>query len=396
MVGRRRGSLNRRVREVGCDPSSPDPHCRGLTRGSPSPTAPHFRRPPPSPGLRQRHRRSPSPMPLSSPDPEGFSSSEDGDATVAAVTLSEKEDHSDLEVALTDSPRFPRSSSFPELGGMKEGLTAAASSGSSTISPTTAVLLCQNAIVSGGLEDGRLILARSDSVCSISSPSLGGTPEVSDSVRMEVVGGDGGQEGAELAIAPVSLPCSSLPQLCASLVGVDAGGCSVAVGDYRNTTVTGVEAQCTDRTTVHLPHFSLAHDIAVDVGRRKMSAVVQSNDRDKGSLSHAVQTWVDGNNLRQVHSLRQVDGSNLHVVDGPPFASSSPLLDGSVGCAGIGGGSVSEEVRVASVAKEALRSQPTDGLRQPPSSSTVPESGAKGGVGMDGNSGCRSYAHVVQ
>ncbi|GAB2281339.1 hypothetical protein Dimus_015935 [Dionaea muscipula] len=48
------------------------------------------------------------------------------------------------------------------------------------------------------------------------------------------------------------------------------------------------------------------------------------------------------------------------------------------------GGSVSEEVRVTSVARETLRSQPTDGLRQSPSPPAVPESGVEGGVGMGG------------
>ncbi|GAB2286634.1 hypothetical protein Dimus_021028 [Dionaea muscipula] len=71
----------------------------------------------------------------------------------------------------------------------------------------------------------------------------------------------------------------------------------------------------------------------------------------------------------------------------------------------VGGGSVSEEVRVASAAREALRSQPTDGLRQPPSSPAVPESGVSpvvpvssvdGVGGQDDSRGSRSYAQAVQ
>ncbi|GAB2302929.1 hypothetical protein Dimus_036922, partial [Dionaea muscipula] len=55
-----------------------------------------------------------------------------------------------------------------------------------------------------------------------------------------------------------------------------------------------------------------------------------------------------------------------------------PILPLSCGMVGRGdGASVSEEVRGAPVAREALRSQPTDGLRQPPSLPAVPESGAK-------------------
>ncbi|GAB2292563.1 hypothetical protein Dimus_026799, partial [Dionaea muscipula] len=68
-----------------------------------------------------------------------------------------------------------------------------------------------------------------------------------------------------------------------------------------------------------------------------------------------------------------------------------PILPLSCGTVGRGDGvSVSEEVRGAPVAREALRSQPTDGLRQPPSFPAVPESGAEVGVRMEGDSGCRS------
>ncbi|GAB2302438.1 hypothetical protein Dimus_036449 [Dionaea muscipula] len=70
----------------------------------------------------------------------------------------------------------------------------------------------------------------------------------------------------------------------------------------------------------------------------------------------------------------------------PPSGSSCPL-GVSVGCDHVGrgdGGSVSEEVRVTSVARETLRSQPTDGLRQSPSFPAVPESGVEGGAGMGG------------
>ncbi|GAB2286266.1 hypothetical protein Dimus_020685 [Dionaea muscipula] len=78
--------------------------------------------------------------------------------------------------------------------------------------------------------------------------------------------------------------------------------------------------------------------------------------------------------------------SNMPVAD--PYCSSViPLL---------GVGLVSEEGRVLPTTKEALRPQPTDGLRQPPSSSVKPVIGVEGGVGQDGRCGGRSYAYVVQ
>ncbi|GAB2299475.1 hypothetical protein Dimus_033542 [Dionaea muscipula] len=62
-----------------------------------------------------------------------------------------------------------------------------------------------------------------------------------------------------------------------------------------------------------------------------------------------------------------------------------------------GGGMVSEEGRALPVAGGgALRPQPTDGLRQPLSCPVEPVSAVAGGVGLDGRSDVRSYAHVVQ
>ncbi|GAB2288125.1 hypothetical protein Dimus_022469 [Dionaea muscipula] len=60
-----------------------------------------------------------------------------------------------------------------------------------------------------------------------------------------------------------------------------------------------------------------------------------------------------------------------------------------------GGGMVSEECRALPVARGALRPQPTDGLRQPFSSPVEPVNVVAGGVGQDGRSSGRSYAHVV-
>ncbi|GAB2286371.1 hypothetical protein Dimus_020787, partial [Dionaea muscipula] len=115
MGGRRRDSSSRRVREVGFDSRSPDPHTASLTRGSPSPTDIHRRRAPPSPGLRHRHIRSPSPLLSSSPDSEECGSIEEGVSPDPDVASSEVEILSEVAVGSRFSPslfvqgRFRRS-----------------------------------------------------------------------------------------------------------------------------------------------------------------------------------------------------------------------------------------------------------------------------------------------
>ncbi|GAB2286635.1 hypothetical protein Dimus_021029 [Dionaea muscipula] len=186
MAGRRGGSSQRRVREAVCDPCSPDPHCRGLTRGSPSPTAPFHRRAPSSPGLRTHHRRSTVPMPLSSPEPAGFSSSEDGDATAAAVSSSEEEEDEERSDVTPDVASGSRFSPLLVLTNpvQKDYVPAecsisTTSSASSTLSPTAAMLLCQESIAEAVLEEKRTILVRSEWVNSSSSPLLDGLSPVS-------------------------------------------------------------------------------------------------------------------------------------------------------------------------------------------------------------------------
>ncbi|GAB2270711.1 hypothetical protein Dimus_005582 [Dionaea muscipula] len=64
------------------------------------------------------------------------------------------------------------------------------------------------------------------------------------------------------------------------------------------------------------------------------------------------------------------------VAVGSSCGSKLPLFNGLVGVGD--GGSVSEEVRVTPATREALRSLPTDGLQQPPSSPVGPRLGAAG------------------
>ncbi|GAB2292519.1 hypothetical protein Dimus_026755 [Dionaea muscipula] len=398
--------LTRRIREVGYDSSSPDPHCRGLTRGSPSPTAPGFRRAPPSPGLRIRHLRSPSPMHMSSPDPADCSSSEEGDATVEAVTTSEEEEHSDLEGGRLESSLCLYSRSvLGELGKLEE-MASAASSDSSTLSPTTAVLFCQDAIEAGGLQIGRSVLARSGSVNSFSSPSLVGCPVVSgeDPVLRDQVGPslcaqpsmekeDGtpvqGSGGASTGEGPRILVVSGTPGQPALMekVGgalpvdaetIRASRLPLCVGESFPLVAADSELRLLQIDEMRLV-VSSSSQIYANFGGLVVAgeevvvaggcAVVEQQGavhaRDKVGLSPTVPTVL--------HSLL-VAGSHLQVADEPTCASHYHLLGGSVGH--VSDGLVSEGGRVSPVAREALRLQHADGLRQPSSSPVEPVIGS--------------------
>ncbi|GAB2303407.1 hypothetical protein Dimus_037398, partial [Dionaea muscipula] len=279
------------------------------------------------------------------------------------------------------------------------------SSGSSTLSPMTAVLLCQEAIAASGHADGNSKLTRSDSVSSVSSPSVGCCYSVCDGVRQMKVDGDGGQGGAALPMASVSLPCSSIPEcrappICGPMVvgeGLEDADGSVVLENLR----AGPLFPYGDRPVAGCGG---AQSI-IDAGEVLIPSVVFDDVQclrfDKGS--NTLDAANVGGGVRQevytkLNPLRMCDpllvGSNMHVAVGPLCDSSYPLLGGSVGR--FGDGSVSKEGRVSSVARESLSPQPADGLRQPPSSPVDPVIGAEGGGGQDGRCGGRSYAHVVQ
>ncbi|GAB2278817.1 hypothetical protein Dimus_013491 [Dionaea muscipula] len=100
---------------------------------------------------------------------------------------------------------------------------------------------------------------------------------------------------------------------------------------------------------------------------------------------------IDGGGVGQCDSGH--GGSHMHVAVGPLCDSFHSLLGSSVWR--VGDGTVSEEGRVSPVAREALRPQPADGLRQPPSSLVDPVISVEGGGGPGGGCGGRSYAHVL-
>ncbi|GAB2302387.1 hypothetical protein Dimus_036401 [Dionaea muscipula] len=345
------------------------PSLSGVDPGAPSPTAPFHRRTPPSPGLRTHHRRSTIPMPLSSPDPTEFSSSEDGDATAAAVSSSGDEDRSDFisDVAICSrySPLLVLTNSVQEDIVTSECSNSAISSASSTILPTTAVLLCQESTAAVVLEEDRTNLVRSESVNSISYPSLDGPSPVSTGVRQ---GGGASMGEAEQAISTVSPLCSSQPECVKIPVSVP-----LTMGEDL-VSVKGSDVVETNwAAPLHAVAGSGGSQNFIDDGEA-LNPVVNADDNHRSCHNMAGSVF-----LPSVHSasddvlpllstLRQCDhllvGSHKQVGDGTLFDSSFPMLGGSMGR--VGDGLVSEEGRVSPVAREALRPQPADGLRQPP------------------------------
>ncbi|GAB2297436.1 hypothetical protein Dimus_031540, partial [Dionaea muscipula] len=172
--------------------------------------------------------------------------------------------------------------------------------------------------------------------------------------------------------------------------GMAVGGGGLAAGNAMGDVASAADVLCCseaidsdlaiDPDSVSLPHSSVS--IRVVDGNASVS------------LPHFASVCL----THHVDAVDIFDGGKVNVTD-----SGGLVCDGRVGQCD--GGSVSEEVRAASAVREALRSQPTDGLRQSPSASAVPVSGISpvlpvsdviGVGGQDDSRGCRSYAHVVQ
>ncbi|GAB2273698.1 hypothetical protein Dimus_008479, partial [Dionaea muscipula] len=353
-------SSQRRVRDVGFDSRSPDPHTVALTWVSPSPTAPHFRRAPPSPGLLDRHIRSPSPLLSSSPDSEECGSIEEGVSPDPDVASSEVEILSEVAVGSRFSPLVVRSRSIPEVSVLLEGSISAVSSGSSTLSTTMVVLLCQDSIAAIVHRDDRMQLVLSESVCFSSSPSLDGPASVSEADEEVRRGYDGA-----VGVDEVPVVDSSGELLCTGSDMVSNSPDLLASSD-----VAFVDGRCM-KLDLQYPVNPLLQPEAVVVDSDKPTVGVPFTD--------SVFRLPGGS----VHRAATLPGGSVHRA--------ASLLDGSVG-----GGPVSEEGRVLPVAREALRPQLTDWLRQPSSAPVEPASVVAGGGGPDGYSRGRSYVHVVQ
>ncbi|GAB2290442.1 hypothetical protein Dimus_024721 [Dionaea muscipula] len=258
-------------------------------------------------------RRSPSPMFLSSPDPADFSSSEEGEASMAAVTSSKVEELSDLENGRKDLP--PELSPIP-VDVAKMGVRACRCSVHRGVSGFGTSVRDASGV-------GRVCEAVKDGVD-------GGVVEDDGDDGGAALTGDG--EVAALSIAP----------------GVSCG----AVGD----------------TQIPTMNFDGVVGLAVD----------------SEILSHFPTSSIDDG----------IEGVQPMAI--PMLRATTMLFGSRVSVSLDGGGMVSEEGRVLPVAREALRPQPTDGLRQPSSVPVEPVSGVSGGGGHDGCFGGRSYAHVVQ
>ncbi|GAB2270700.1 hypothetical protein Dimus_005571 [Dionaea muscipula] len=310
MAGRTRGSSQRTYRADESLSWSPD-RKPSLGRGSPSPTTPHFRRGPPSPGIRPHRHRSPSPMGLSSPDPADFSSSEEMESLEAYVLPSEGDDQSDLEDGRVIPSNLLELSPILEGDGLPEA-SVSSGSRSSTLSPSAATLLFR------ALGDVCLAMVSSfsPSFCAEADRGLRGGDEVFGDAL--VVGG-GEDDGA-------------------------GGGVVLSAAAQRGA----------------LGDVPVASSDAIDVAR--MSSVVPEAVLRIGAEPE--------NPVLLPSSSLSVGGQG--PADAESKLGAATWLYGPISLGVVGGGMVSEEGRVLPMAREALRPQPTDGLRQPSSAPVEP------------------------
>ncbi|GAB2296359.1 hypothetical protein Dimus_030480 [Dionaea muscipula] len=227
------------------------------------------------------------------------------------------------------------------------------SSGSSTPSPSTAVVLCQASIIVGG----PLEVSPLDSSC-LGVEDEGRVAEVGDA-EIDAIGvvdgfidgdGDRGRAILDFDCGPVNIE-------------EDGGALSYYGSDGAASGVVMVVEGVAVPSVVVL---------------RALVKLARSSFQPM-TVNHHV-----------------LVGSSLCVAGGSVTAGATTWLSGRSNFEGVvGGGMVSEEGRVLPMAREALRPQPIDGLRQPSSASVVPVSVVDSGGGQDGCSRGRSYAHVV-
>ncbi|GAB2270706.1 hypothetical protein Dimus_005577 [Dionaea muscipula] len=289
-------------------------------------------------------------MGLSSPDPGDYSSSEGMELSEATVSSMEADDLSDLEDGKLISSHVLELSPIMEVDGLPE-VSISPGSGSPVLSPTSAVLFCQASVEAGGVD-----LFRD-----------GANTGVASAVSIAEV--DGANDGDALDVAGEVVGFGAAP-----------GFSSAADGEFRCPTVTLGDDLCNEFDSVNIsnPSSTVA---AINVGGVQVTEAVSHL-----SLFSDVDAVVGGETLSGEEQTPEFSNSRVDSL--------MPRLSDVVGLCG--GGMVSEEGLVLPVARGALRPQPADGLRQPVSSPVEPVSVVEGGVGQDGCSGGRSYAHVVQ
>ncbi|GAB2268470.1 hypothetical protein Dimus_003427, partial [Dionaea muscipula] len=327
MVGRRSLS-QRRVVEVRCDSQSPDPRHPVMFRGSPSPPSSFHRRPVPSPGTRARRPRSPSPMLSSCADPDDVSSSEDGDPSEAAVTSASEE-----ELSAEEGSRV----NLCPVGDL-----------SPIVEEVELRLGCDG-------DDGRFVSPPVSALGSILEEESSPAEDLALSTQFR---------------SPCCLSTEVTPSPMAETLSV-----LILHGRDRVTPPRSTVAHMDDGSGVRLKLGGvLAQTDALasaDLGGQ-CSLVCGSSSLPNAAVHPCPITVTVGAARVGGKADMQTTANVGYLVTevGVPFDALSS------GIVGLGdGGVVREEARVSPVARVAVRSQPTDGLRQPPSSPAVPVSG---------------------
>ncbi|GAB2303061.1 hypothetical protein Dimus_037053 [Dionaea muscipula] len=353
----------------------------------------------------------PDPLPEPSLVPEEVSSSEDGDVSEGAVTSEEVADSSDLEDCLLDSTPLLHLSPIPEELGLSDASISPIFS-SSTQPPATAVLLCHDAIVAGG----------HPAVSSLASPSLGAGVGVRDAEVGEasrdafgavdgllVVDGDRG--GVDLAVGHGvghTALCSAgsygddsgaVPLAGGGVVQGSGGVLSINdAGEAFSQSVVPEVAQIPAKGANGVEQSMRPSDATENPGDFMVWAPSQLRVEGDGGEQGAGNATVLNILPALVGSYAPVSGPDCdpHVFGGPVVLGDSPCypdeekLSPSLAplvvadmCRIGGGGMVREEGRAPPVAKEAVRPQPADGLRQLPRSSeeSLPVSEAETAAG---------------
>ncbi|GAB2270696.1 hypothetical protein Dimus_005567 [Dionaea muscipula] len=378
MVGRREPS-QRRIVEACFDSRSPGPRHPVMFRGSLSPPITFHHRPAPSLGPRARRPQRPSPVLSSSVDPGEVSSSEmgEGDSMEIEVTSSEEEGDGlrrEVDGLWREDDGKLVSSCLPDLS------PSSSISGSPPLSPAATVRICQAAMDAGG----------QDFVSSLLTSTL------VEEGRAEP--GVGDSTGDEAPMVELPRPTASLAGGCEDCSTVEpiitgSGLREVAGGESAQVAAVVNDEISRQRSKVRV--FSQLPSASIDGRLGGSPAFLESGEADV----------VDGRYVRKglqnlVNLMLQPDslviGSDKPTVSVPCSDAVLPLPGGLVHRAAtlpsgsvhreaslldgrVSRGSVSEEGRVLPVAKEALRPQPTDGLRQRSSTPVEPMSAVEGG-----------------
>ncbi|GAB2268453.1 hypothetical protein Dimus_003411 [Dionaea muscipula] len=343
MVGRRSLS-QRRVVEDRCESRSPDPRHPVMFRGSPSLPSTFHRRPAPSPGTQARRLYSPSPMLRSSAHPDDVSSSEEGDPSEVAVMSSDEEEHPDDEGSRVNLSTVGDLS--PIVEEVEIRLVCDREEDRLVSSPVTTL--------SSILEEESSMAEDLASSSEIRPPCCVSTKvqpsSMAETLSMQILHGRDRVASLSSTVAHMAVGSGLRKMMGDELTQISVA--TAALGGQKSL-VRG-SSQLPVASVYFCPSSCVPATVAdAMVGGGEVNADMQVTGR-----------------------LGSVTAEAGVPTDAPSVVpTDAPLLPMSCGIVGMGdGGVVREEARVSPVAREALRSQPTDGLRQPPSSPAVPVS----------------------